>query len=67
MDRPPTLDDIKTWPATVSVAEAARALGISKSQLYELIRTNQAPVTTLNLGSIRVITASLVRLLEGAV
>lgn len=27
----PTLDEIRRWPATVGVADAARALGISKS------------------------------------
>jgi excisionase family DNA binding protein len=63
---PPSLDDIKAWPATVTVAEAALALGISRSHLYELIRVGEAPVRVLKLGaSTRVITASLVEVLGG--
>ncbi|WP_307527033.1 helix-turn-helix domain-containing protein [Streptomyces umbrinus] len=66
MDGPPTLDDVRSWPATVSVKEAATALGISKSQLYDLIRTNEAPLSTIRVGTIRVITSSLVKLLDGS-
>ncbi|MEU0723126.1 helix-turn-helix domain-containing protein [Streptomyces sp. NPDC006140] len=63
----PTLDEIRSWPATVSVPKAATALGVSKSHLYELIRRGEAPVKLVPLGGRhRVITASLVRLLEGA-
>ncbi|MEU2911244.1 hypothetical protein ACFYM3_06645 [Streptomyces massasporeus] len=41
-------------------------MGISKAYLYELIKTGQTPVWVLPLsGRHRVITASLVRLLEG--
>lgn len=63
--QPPTLDEIRTWPATVSVPKAATALGVSKSYLHELIKTGQSPVKVLPLeGRHRVITAALVRLLE---
>lgn len=63
----PTLDEVRTWPATVSVPKAATALGISKSYLHALIKQNEAPVKVLPLnGRNRVITASLVRLLEDA-
>lgn len=63
----PTLDEIRSWPATVGVPRAAIALGVSKTHLYELIRRGQAPVQVLPLGKRqRVVTASLVRLLEGA-
>ncbi|MCX5239852.1 DNA-binding protein [Streptomyces prunicolor] len=63
----PTLDEVRQWPATVAVAEAAKALGVSSSALYVLIRGNEAPVRVLQLGkgSKRVVTASLVRVLEG--
>ncbi|MER7694259.1 helix-turn-helix domain-containing protein [Streptomyces sp. NPDC097610] len=62
----PTLDEIRAWPATVSVPEAAAALGISKTYLYDLIKRNESPVKLVPLqGRNRVITASLVRLLEG--
>lgn len=62
----PTLADVRKWPATVGIPDAARALGISKTHLYELVRRGEAPVRTLPLGSRqRVITASLVAVLEG--
>ncbi|MGV9427476.1 helix-turn-helix domain-containing protein [Streptomyces sp. NPDC003656] len=60
-----TLEEIRTWPATVSVSTAAPALGISRSTLYELIRTGLAPVKVLPLGgTTRVVTNSLIRVLE---
>jgi len=63
----PTLDEIRAWPATVSVPQAATALGISKSYLHELIKRDEAPVKLLPVpGRHIVITASLVRLLEAA-
>jgi hypothetical protein len=63
-----TLDDVRGWPATVSMADAARALRISKSHGYQLARDDKFPCGVLHLGgSVRVITASLVALLEGAV
>lgn len=63
----PTLDEIRSWPATVSVPKAATALGVSKSHLHALIKSREAPVKLVPLGGRhRVITASLVRLLEGA-
>lgn len=63
----PTLADVRDWSATVNVAQAATALGISRSQLYEEIRTGTAPVRTLRFGTrIRVVTTSLIALLEAA-
>ncbi|MEU0253275.1 DNA-binding protein [Streptomyces sp. NPDC006184] len=63
----PTLTEVKKWPATVEVPRAALALGCSRSQLYELIKRGEAPVTVLSFGARhRVVTASLVRLLEAA-
>ncbi|MGW1611662.1 DNA-binding protein [Streptomyces sp. NPDC002285] len=63
----PTLGEIRSWPATVSVPKAATALGVSKSHLHALIKRGESPVELVPLGgSHRVITASLVRLLEGA-
>jgi hypothetical protein len=64
---PPTLDEIRGWPAAVDVPEAARAIGISRSHLYELIKPNEAPVKVLSFGNRhRIVTASLIRLLEAA-
>lgn len=63
----PTLDEVRAWPAVVTAAQAATALGISKSHLNALIRDGESPVKVLPVrGCNRVITASLVRLLEGA-
>lgn len=63
----PTLTEVKSWPATVSVPDAAKALGVSKSFLYDLVKRGEAPVRTLPFGKChRVITASLVHLLEAA-
>ncbi|MFF7754376.1 DNA-binding protein [Streptomyces sp. NPDC007971] len=64
---PPTLAEVKKWPATVNVPRAALALGCSKSQLYELIKRGEAPVRTLSFGARHVvITASLLAVLEAA-
>lgn len=63
----PTLAEVRKWPATVGIPEAARALGISRAHMYELVRRGEAPVKILPLGSRqRVITASLVAVLEAA-
>jgi hypothetical protein len=63
----PTLDEVRGWPATVSVPQAASALGVSKSYLHGLIKRDEAPVKVLPFqGRHRVVTASLVRLLEAA-
>ncbi|GAB1329875.1 DNA-binding protein [Streptomyces sennicomposti] len=64
--QPPTLDEIRGWPATVDIPRAASALGISQSKLYDLIKRGEAPVRVLDFGAKRVVTASLVRLLEAA-
>lgn len=60
----PTLDEIRKWPPTVDITRAAQALGISRSQMYALVKRGDAPVRVLDVGAKRVITASLVRLLE---
>lgn len=66
----PTLDEIRNWPATVDVADAARALGISRSAAYEAIRIGEFPAKVIPVRRrYKVVTASLVRLLsaeEGA-
>lgn len=65
-DNAPTLAEIRSWPATVSVAKAALALGCSKSHLHDLIRRGEAPVKTLAFPRRHVIiTAHLVRVLSG--
>ncbi|MFD7786514.1 helix-turn-helix transcriptional regulator [Streptomyces nojiriensis] len=62
----PSLADIRKWPATISIPQAAQALGCSKSYLHEAIKRGESPVKTIPFGSRRVvITADLVRLLSG--
>jgi predicted DNA-binding transcriptional regulator AlpA len=64
---PPTLAQVRNWSATVDVSKAAEALGISKSHLYALIARGEAPVRVLPFGGRqRVVTASLIHLLECA-
>lgn len=61
----PTLDEVRTWPATVDVSQGARALGVSRAWLYQLIAQGDAPCKVLKIGNrARVLTSSLVRLLE---
>ncbi|MDX2705821.1 DNA-binding protein [Streptomyces sp. PA03-6a] len=63
----PSLDEVRGWPATISVPKAATALGCSRSALYEAIKTGQAPVKTLSFGRRHVvITASLITVLEAS-
>ncbi len=63
--KPPTLAQIRKWPPTVDVPQAATALGISRSTLYEWIRTGQAPVQTLSVRHrYRVLTWSILNVLN---
>jgi excisionase family DNA binding protein len=62
---PITLDEIKCWPAVVSVETAAAALGVSRSYAYELARSGSFPCKIVTVGSrVRVVTSSLVELLS---
>jgi hypothetical protein len=62
----PTLREIRKWPPTVAVETSAPPLGISRSGAYEAIRTGKFPVKTIRVGHrIRVLTADLIRVLEG--
>ncbi len=61
----PTLSEVRTWPATVDIAAAARALGVSRSHAYALVERGEFPATVLSVGRrFRVITASLIAILE---
>jgi hypothetical protein len=63
----PTLDEIRDWPATVDVRRACDAIGISPSWGYQLINSGAFPCRVLTIGHrARVVTASLLVLLEGA-
>jgi hypothetical protein len=61
----PTLDDVRTWPATIPLADACAVLGFSRSWGYELVARRAFPCRVLTVSHRhRVITASLVRLLS---
>jgi predicted DNA-binding transcriptional regulator AlpA len=64
--RLPTLTEITTeWPATVDVAEAGAAFGLSRSYAYELVARGEFPAKAIRVGSRhRVITASIIRALS---
>lgn len=61
----PTLSEVRAWPATVDIAAAARALGVSRSHAYALVERGEFPATVLSVGyRLRVVTASLIAVLE---
>lgn len=61
----PTLDELRSWPATVSVPTAAGVLGISRTHAYELIAADAFPFRVLTLGARRVVvTSSIVDVLS---
>lgn len=65
-DRPITLAQIRKWPPTCNIEDAARALGVSRSSLYMAVREGVAPVTVITVRRRqKVLTSSLVDLLEG--
>jgi excisionase family DNA binding protein len=61
-----TLGELRAGPPTVDIGMACQALGISRSHGYDLIAEGEFPAKVIKVGSRRrVITASLVQLLEG--
>jgi excisionase family DNA binding protein len=61
----PTLVEIRRWPATCDPEQAGLALGVSRSTVYEALRRGDFPGRAIRVGGRwRVITASLVELLE---
>jgi Helix-turn-helix domain len=61
-----TLAQVRKLPATTDVATASQALGLGRSTSYDAIRTGEFPVKTISVrGRIRVLTADLIRVLEG--
>lgn len=62
----PTLADVRKWPATVPVPQAALAIGCSAPHLRDRIKRGESPVKTIQLGTrYVVVTADLIRLLSG--
>lgn len=61
----PTLREIRSWPPTCDPAQAGLALGVGRSTVYESLRRGDFPGRAIRVGGRwRVITASLVELLE---
>lgn len=64
---PPTLDEIKSWPATVDVVTAGSAFGIGRNRSYELAGREQFPVPVLKIGqTYRVVVSELLAVLDKA-
>jgi hypothetical protein len=58
----PTLDEIRQWPAAVSIALASSAYGISRSHGFELARRGEFPARVIRAGGrYVVVTADIVR------
>ncbi len=49
--RVPTPEEIRTWPATVSVPTAGSPWGVGPRGAYDLARRGEFPVPVLRLGS----------------
>ncbi|MGW2565802.1 DNA-binding protein [Streptomyces sp. NPDC001537] len=66
MGEPATLDEVRTWPALVSLTQAARALGIGRTTAFTLAARGAFPVPVVRVVGRRqqVRTADLVRYLE---
>lgn len=60
-----TLAQLRKRPPTLDVAEAAGWLGVGRSTAYEAIRRGEFPAKTITVNRrLRVLTASLIRVLE---
>lgn len=64
--RPLTVEEIKTWPVTIGVQQAATALGISRSAAHRHIQEGIFPLKTVKVGkTYKILTVSLIQFLEG--
>lgn len=62
---PPTLDEIKTWPATVGIPRAGSSVLLSRSRSYELAKAGKFPFKTIQVGStLRVLTSDILAVLD---
>jgi hypothetical protein len=62
-----TMKEIRALPATVDAATAAQILGISRSTVYAALAEHTFAGRTITVrGRKRIITASLIELLDGA-
>jgi hypothetical protein len=62
----PTLAEVRGWPGTVNVEDAALALGVSRATLYAALARGDRPVQIIQVGHrTKVLTSSLIAVLEG--
>lgn len=63
----PTYEEIRQWPAVVSVEQAALALGVSRAHAYECIKAGTFPARSIRVGGrVKVVTSSILAVLDGA-
>ena len=61
----PTLDEIRRWPAAVSIPRASAAFGLSRSHGFELAKRGEFPTRLIKAGGRWVaVTADLIRALS---
>jgi predicted DNA-binding transcriptional regulator AlpA len=62
---PPTLDEIKTWPAVVDLVTGGAAFGLGRNKSYELAKAGQFPVPAIKIGATyRVVTSEILAVLD---
>lgn len=61
----PTIDEVRKWPAVVSVRQSARALGIPLEEAGDMVKRGDYPAETMRVGRrVVVLTLSVVDVLE---
>lgn len=62
-----TLAQVRKLPAAIDVSTAAKALGVSRASAYQSISEGTFPVAVVKVNRrLRVLTADLLRVLEGS-
>lgn len=61
----PTLDELRSGPATISIEQAARYLGVSRAYGYAMAREGRLPTIRLGERRVRVPALALLKMLGG--
>lgn len=61
----PTLDELRSGPATISIGRAAEYLGVSRAYGYTMAREGRLPTIQLGARRIRVPALALLKMLGG--
>lgn len=61
----PTLDELRSGPATISIGQAAEYLGVSRAYGYTMAREGRLPTIQLGARRIRVPALALLKMLGG--